>query len=129
MRAGGTGLPELDTTNTVRRRTLNGGDQDQGITKQGVLDSNGDSNSSDRRPASAIYKCPECSRTLTWPIATWDMFGLKTDAQQGKRCSNAYCKEPKIVRRPRGCSLGCSSLPFSSVHKGSHTRPDLWHER
>jgi len=22
-----------------------------------------------------------------------------------------------------GCSLGCSSLPFSSVHQGSHTRP------
>ena len=27
-----------------------------------------------------------------------------------------------------GCSLSCSSLPFSSVHLGSRTRPGLWHE-
>lgn len=35
----------------------------------------------------------------------------------------------KIVSFHMGCSLGCSSLPFSSVRRGSHTQPDLWRER
>jgi hypothetical protein len=67
--------------------------------------------------------------TLARGRPIWLIPCLKAKAQQGEVRSNAYRGEPKLVSVRRGCSLGCSSLPFSSVHSGSHTRPGLWYER